>query len=211
MNIHNHKRQLALALLVVAMIVGWSALVQATVNPNQFAGIWLEPANQDANKRVGNWGVAQLKGFRKRETHFAFHIHKNFDITNQSYNKAIVVLIPPNDGTLHYTVKRNVARDGDAHTTAPASLTDSFSVTKGELTEVDVSTLLPMDLEPSDYLTMNFELKGYSHRNKTKVVGMRFQYVSTGSGACQARKDLRARQGPMAMMEPKAPLAQKGR
>ena len=138
--------------------------------------IWLEPAKQDANSKVGNWGTANLGGFLSyaKETHFAFHVPDNF----VSFTQAIVVLIPSSTSTLDYRAKSNVARDGESHTTNPGSFSGSQAVTKDQLTEVDVSTIIPA-LIPSDYVTVNFEMGGSFE--KTRVVGMRFVYEGAGA------------------------------
>jgi len=171
----------------ILMMVGILALVGfisvtpeavATVDPGQFEEIWLEPATHYAFKKDGNWG----RGKVRKETHFVFPVPKNFDTNQQSYNQAIIVLIPPKDGTLDYKVKRNVARNGESHTTDYDEMMGSLTVYAGELTEIDVSELFP-DLMPSDYVTVNFQLKklkGHHKRIKTQVVGMRFQYGSLG-------------------------------
>jgi len=192
----------------ILMMVGILALVgfisvtpeaAATVDPGQFEEIWVPPAGKVAKKKFGNWGVAKIH----KETHFVFHVPKNFDTNQQSYNKAIIALIPPKDGTLDYKVKRNVARNGESHTTDYDEVMGSLTVYAGELTEIDCSELFP-DLMPLDYVTVNFELQKFERndddtvnfeskeferdderddvknykRSKTQVVGMRFQYVS---------------------------------
>lgn len=50
----------------------------------------------------------------------------------------------------------------------------NVAVTGGQLTELDISTLLPT-LMPSDYVTVNLELP--TNKDNTQVVGLRFQYV----------------------------------
>ena len=125
------KRSTPILMLVGILALGGFVSVTpdagATVEPGQFEEIWLEPAKQDANRRVGQWAVAQLNRFHK-ETHFAFHVPKNLDTTQQSYNKAIIVVIPPNTGTLEFKAKRNVARDGELMAVAVDTECDSFGV-----------------------------------------------------------------------------------
>ena len=59
----------------------------------------------------------------------------------------------------------------------PARISGMQEVTKNELTEVDVTAVVPADLRVSDYVTVNFELDGKFA--KTQVVGMRFVYAAT--------------------------------
>ncbi len=62
--------------------------------------LWVPPAEKAAEKRVGDWAVAKLKS--KRETHFVFGLPDNMDVDVPP--KAVVVLIPPKNGELHYKV-----------------------------------------------------------------------------------------------------------
>lgn len=168
----------------LALVAGlcFAPTAQASVDSSQLEEIWLEPAKQDANKTVGNWGVAKLEGYRSKETHFSFHVPENFDEgAREGYTKAIIIVIPPKDGDLKFKAKINVASKGEHHTSSSDSLSSSVFGQKGKLTEIDVSDLLP-ELQSSNYVTVNFEL-GKSYKAKTQVVGMRFQYVSTGGAA----------------------------
>ncbi len=177
------KRSTPILMLVgILALVGFVSVTPeavATVDPGQFEEIWLEPATHYAFKKDGNWGRAKVR----KETHFVFHVPKNFDTNQQSYNKAIIVLIPPKNGTLDYKVKRTTwSLAGAPHTTNDDEMMGSPTVNAGELTEIDVSELFT-DLMPSDYVTVNFvlkTLKRHHKRIKTQVVGMRFQYVSLG-------------------------------
>ena len=141
--------------------------------------IWVHPGQEGPNGKVGNWGTAKLGGLflLNKETHFAFHVPDNYDHNaTQPDERAIIVVIPPSTTTLDYTVKLNVAREGESHTTNPLSFSSSQAVTKNSLTEIDVTALVPA-LIASDYVTVNLELNGFTE--KTQVVGMRFQFVST--------------------------------
>jgi len=145
--------------------------------------IWLEPSNRAANKTIGNWAAANIGG----QTHFAFHIPDDYDAGNEN-SHAVIVLLPENDATFDYIVRLNVARNGQAHTTMPADTgTLNVAVTGGQLTELDLSTLLPT-LMPSDYVTVNLELP--NNKDSTQVVGLRFQYVgidkSVAGASCPA-------------------------
>ena len=132
--------------------------------------IWLEPSNRAAQKDIGNWAVANIGG----QTHFALHIPDDYDTANED-SHAVIVLLPQNDTTFDYIVRLNVARNGQPHTTMPHDTgVLNVAVTGGQLTELDVSTLLPT-LMPSDYVTVNLELP--NNKDSTQVVGMRFQYV----------------------------------
>ena len=136
--------------------------------------IWLEPAKQAANKTVGNWATAQVNKKRK-ETHFSFHIPDDFD----SFTKAIVVLIPPKTTTFPWQTNLSVSGDGQPQNAYTNSVTGSQAVKKNNVTEVDVSAVFNNSgLNFSNYVSLNFAL-GNNGRD-TRVVGMRFQYVSLG-------------------------------
>ena len=108
----------SLLIRTIALIMGFTFACSAfgLVDSAQLEEIWLEPAKQDANSTVGNWGVAKLLSwYKSKETHFAFHVPENFDESNQEHLKAVIVLIPSTDGYLRYTAKLNVASEGDAH------------------------------------------------------------------------------------------------
>ena len=132
--------------------------------------IWLEPAARPATKDVGNWAVAQLGN----ETHFSFHVPEHFDENNQN-SKLIIVVIPPATATLNYTVNSNVVRNGQIYSSTPASISSSVNLTAGELTEIDVSAILPSHLLVSDYVTIDFVMD--TRTDTTQVVGSRFQFV----------------------------------
>lgn len=108
---------------------------------------------------------------------------ENFDENSRGaeYIKAIIIVIPPKDGDIKYTAKINVASEYDQYNSSPDSVSSFVYEQKGQLTEIDVSELLP-ELQSSNYVKVNFELEK-SRKAKTQVVGMRFQYVSTGGAA----------------------------
>lgn len=134
----------------------------------------IPPSKESVNSKVGNWGTAKLGGFllQGKETHFVFHVPDNF----VEFTQALIVLIPPSDTTLDYTIKLNVARLGESHTKNPVSFSTSEEVTKNTLTELDISNQMPA-LMPSDYVTVNLELNGFNEQ--TRVVGLRFEYAAT--------------------------------
>ncbi len=172
------KRSLA-GLLMALMGFAGSAVTQA-------GEIWVEPSKRAAQKAVGNWPVANLGG----ETHFAWHVPDNFD----SNAKALILIIPSEDGMLNYVVHRNVAKHGQDQATMPASpgVLTIGPLTRGQLTEIDVSTILPT-LAVSDYVTINLEMA--TKKDTTQVVGLRFQYDTVYqervTGSCPAGQHLR--------------------
>ena len=153
--------------------------------------LFVYPAKPDQNSRWGNWGTAKLGGYLLygKETHFTFHIPDTYDAAApQPTPRLVILLIPPETGNLDYTVKRNVAKDGEPHFNKVGSDSDIIGVTKGRLTEIDISALLDgVDLAVSDYVTVNFELNGYFE--KTQVVGLRFAYAGTGGGGPDPEPD----------------------
>lgn len=170
---------LRVVLLAGAVVVGWPLTALADE-------IWLEPANQDAEKQVGNWAVASVGG----ATHFAFHVPDNFEVNPAQSGTAIIVLIPPETGTLEYIARINVARATQPFGSLPADTgLQMLSVTAGLITEIDISSIVP-NLMPSDYVTVSFE-GPRRKKDAAQVVGMRFQYegaegtvtsVATGTG-----------------------------
>ncbi len=159
--------------LCSVLVFGIALGLTPMVAPSAFANeLWVPPAKQDADKRYGNWAVARLyKG--KKETHFGFHLPDNME----SFTRATVVLIPGSTGTMQYRLKISVARSGEQHD-AYTDVQSGFreSLTKGELTEIDVSGIFPdAFLQAGEtYVSLNFEAK--SKGGKPQVLGLRLQY-----------------------------------
>jgi len=101
-------------------------------------------------------------------THFEFSVSDNLT----SFTSAKVVLIPKKSETLTYRLDISVGEDGDPQnifTNSQSGLT--ATVTKNELTEVDVSGIVPASLllPGQTYVTLRFT-------GKTRVLGLRVQY-----------------------------------
>lgn len=171
------------AALCFALLFGVGAAVMPLSPPAQAHEIWVLPANEEPNKTVGNWAVAELKKFRwggkvfkhQNGTHFGFHVPDNLT----KFERAVVVLIPKRSENLKYGVGVSVATEGAKHNAyAKEHGWYKQKVKAGVLTEIDVTGLLPKDLlEVEDttqrpYVSLNFVTK----TRHARVLGLLFQY-----------------------------------
>ncbi len=133
--------------------------------------LWVTPQKANAEKKVGNWAVANLGG----ETHFGFVVPNNFE----AFEKATIVLLPDQAGSFTYDLQVSMAQHGDVQDMFTNNLKGLTATVSAEiLTELDVSALIPSLTQDSDagktYLTINMELP--VKQDNTQVLGLRFQY-----------------------------------
>jgi hypothetical protein len=74
----------------------------AEVEEENWDEIWLEPAYQDANAEIGDWGVANLSELK--QTHFSFHVPHNFDENKKEDTETIIALIGVQSGEFKYKI-----------------------------------------------------------------------------------------------------------
>ena len=167
--------------VLTVMMSAFVCALFSFVSLGQANEIWVPPVKKDPNKEVGNWAVAKLKAGEDDDddddddddgggegTHFEFSVPDNLT----SFTSAKVVVIPTTNGTLTYSLDISVGEDGDPQnifTNSQSGLT--APVTKNELTEVDVSGIVPTSLllPGQTYVTLRFE-------GETRVLGLRVQY-----------------------------------
>ncbi len=90
--------------------------------------------------------------------------------------RAVVVLIPRKTGELHYKLSADAALTNQDYDAVTDSMRGTAAMTKGELTEIDVSSIfdnMPL-VAGQTYVSVNFKVTG--RKAKTQVVGLRFQY-----------------------------------
>ena len=168
-------------------------LVLTTAAPALANEIWVTPAEEAAEKEVGNWATTTTG-----DTRFSFAIPDDL----KSFVSAKVVLISKKDTLIAYDLFLSHSRDGfpqNASTDALENLGPEV-LFKNELREIDVSAIFPDPTPGVDYITLHFVAKkqgGNSKKNSDKrkrrsgkskksskgsgdiqIVGLRFQYDS---------------------------------
>ncbi len=185
--------------LGLGILVGLVSLV-SVASANE---LWVTPQKANAEKKIGNWTVANLGG----ETHFGFVVPDNFE----SFEKATIVLLPEEAGTFTYDLQLSMAKHGDAQDMFTNSL-PGLTATTGEqvLTELDVSAIIPALTQVDDagktYLTLNMELP--VKQDNTQVLGLRFQY--TGPAGPQGEQGEQGIQGETGLTGPQGPQGETG-
>ena len=121
--------------------------------------IWITPAEEASEKKVGNWAAT-----KKGDTHFSFAIPD--DMT--SFVSAKVVLISKKDTTISYDLYLSRSQDGFPQDVATGALENLGPevLYKNELREIDVSAIFPEPTPGIDYLTLRFLAKKLGGKTK---------------------------------------------
>ena len=129
--------------------------------------IWVTPGDTLASKNRGAWATT-----RQGRTRFSFAIPDNMT----AFLGAKVAVIPTRTMDITYDLHLSASSDGESHRGFEDDQVDlPASMVKGEMMEIDVSSIFPLGLLPgADYVSLVF------HPNRkadyVKVVGLRFQY-----------------------------------
>ncbi len=132
--------------------------------------IWVLPSN--APGKVGDWATTKAG----KVTRFSFHVPNHF----AAHVKTVVVLIPKDDGKLKFEADISVTDANKSHKEFEDEITGEVNpVVKGDITEVDITSLFPLSLAAEQYVSVEFDEKKAS-KKKGQVVGLWIQYERTG-------------------------------
>ncbi len=200
----------------LSRVLRWMFVLAFLTMPGLMAGqsvhaaeLWVTPQKQNAEKKIGNWAVANLGG----ETHFGFVVPNNFE----TFEKATIVLLPEEAGTFTYDLNVSAAQNGDPQDMFTNTVTGlTATVAAQVLHELDVSAILPVLTQGADagqtYVTVNMELP--VKQESTQVLGLRFQYTGPagpqGEPGPQGDPGPIGPQGPMGLPGPLGPQGEPG-
>jgi hypothetical protein len=129
--------------------------------------MWVAPGDTLASKRVGDWATTP-----RGATRFTFAIPDNMG----AFLGAKVVVISKRSRDITYDLYLSMSSDGESHSGfRDAQLGLSASTAKGEMLEIDVSSIFPAGMVPgNDYASLVFMTsEGMGH---VRIVGLRFLY-----------------------------------
>jgi hypothetical protein len=129
--------------------------------------IWVTPGDTLASRNIGDWATT-----RQGKTRFSFAIPDNMT----AFLGAKVAIIPTKTMDITYNLYLSVSSDGESHRGfEDEQLRIPVSMVKGEMLEIDVSSIFPLGMFPgADYVSLVFRPKNKA--DYVKVVGLRFQY-----------------------------------
>jgi hypothetical protein len=174
------KRNMIIGLL---LLISGIALLQISAIPALANEIWVTPSEPELS--LGNWS-ATING----NAHFSFGVPDNME----SFTSAKILIISTKHLNFKYDVNITVASNGQSYKNGVESeLNNQESVTAKELSEIDVSGIVPSTLVPGrDHISIAFS-PHLGALPYIRVVGLRFTYA--GPSGAQGLKGATGPQG----------------